>query len=106
MKKAQKQEKLIARTVLAASNLIDWRHDQLQDPEISVFLLGKEIGEQSAWQEIAAKGTAAKVYWSYWDSLEIQSGVLYKRWETPFKEHSNSIDCSQNPNQANFERSA
>jgi len=83
IKEAQKQEKLVARMVLAENNLIDWRQDQLQDPEISIFLLGKEIGERSAWQEIAAKGTSARVYWSYWDSLEIQNGVLYKRWETP-----------------------
>jgi len=82
MKETQKQEKLVARMVLA-ENLIDWRQDQLQDPEISVFLLGKDIGERPAWQKIVAKGTAAKVYWSYWNSLEIQSGVLYKRWETP-----------------------
>jgi len=83
MKETHKQEKLIARMVLAESNLMHWRQDQLQDPKISVFLLGKEISERPAWQEIAAKGTAAKVYWSYWDSLEIQSGVLYKRWKTP-----------------------
>jgi len=79
MKEAQKQEKLVARMVLAENNLIDWHQDQLQDPEISVFLLEKEIDERPAWQEIAAKGTAAKVYWSYWNSLEIQSEVLYKR---------------------------
>jgi len=83
MKETQKQEKFIARIVLAESNLMDWCQEQLQDPEILVFLLGKEIGERPAWQEIASKRTAAKVYWSYWDSLEIQSGVLYKRWENP-----------------------
>jgi len=48
MKKALKQEKLIARMILAESNLIDWRQEQLQDPEISVFLLGKEVGERPA----------------------------------------------------------
>jgi len=37
--------------------------------------------ERPVWQEIASKGTAVKVYWSYWDSLE--NGVLHKRWETP-----------------------
>jgi len=83
IKEAQKQEKFVARMVLAENNLINWRQDQLQDPEISIFLLGKEIGERPTWQEIASKGTAAKIYWSYWDSLEIQDGVLYKRWETP-----------------------
>jgi len=30
-----------------------------------------------------SKGTTAKVYWSYWDSLKIQSGILYKRRKTP-----------------------
>jgi len=83
IKEAQKQEKLVARMVLAENNLIDWRQEQLQDSEISIFLQGKEIGERPIWQEITSKGTAAKVYWSYWDSLEVQNGVLYKRWETP-----------------------
>jgi len=83
IKEAQKQEKLVARMVLAENNLMDWRQDQLQDPEISIILLGKEIGERPTRQEIASKGTAAKIYWSYWDSLEIQNGILYKRWETP-----------------------
>jgi len=31
-----------------------------RNPEISVFLLGKKIGERPAWQEIASKGMAAK----------------------------------------------
>jgi len=83
IKEAQKQEKLVARVVLAESNLMDWRQEQLQDSEISIFLQGKEIGERPVWQEIASKGIAAKVYWTYWDSLEVQNGVLYKRWETP-----------------------
>jgi len=83
MKETLKQEKPVARMVLAENNLVDWRQEQLLDPETSVFLVGKEIDERPAWQEIASKGTAAKVYWSYWDSLEVQSGVLYKRWESP-----------------------
>jgi len=79
MKETLKQEVLIARMVLAENDLIDWRQDQLQDPDISVFLLGKEVSVQPIWQEIASKGTAAKVYWSCWDSLKIQSGVIYKK---------------------------
>jgi len=35
-----------ARMILAENNLIDWRQDQLQDPYISVILLGKEAGVQ------------------------------------------------------------
>jgi len=82
-KEALRQEELIARMILEENNLVEWRQDQLQDPNISIFLLGKEVGVRSIWQKIVSKGTAAKVYWSYWDSLEIQNGVLYKRWETP-----------------------
>jgi len=92
--------------VLAESNLIDWRQEQLQDPEISVFLLGKEVGVRPVWQEIASKGTAAKVYWSYWDSLESQSGVLYKRWESPNLKNTVIQLIVQNPNQTNTGRSA
>ncbi|XP_011688274.1 PREDICTED: uncharacterized protein LOC105450226 [Wasmannia auropunctata] len=47
------------------------------------FLLRKEANERPSWQEIASKDVSTKIYWSYWDSLEIKNGVLYKKWEAP-----------------------
>jgi len=43
-KEALKQERLIARMVLAENNLIDWRQTQLQDSDISIIFLRKEVG--------------------------------------------------------------
>jgi len=80
MKEAQ--EGFIARMILE-NNQMDWRQEQLNDSDISIFLLGKEVDTRSTWQEVALKGTAAKIYWSYWDSLQVQNGILYKRWENP-----------------------
>jgi len=60
MKEALKQEKLVARMVLAESNLIDWRQEQLQDPEISVFLLGKELMNGQPGRRLHPKGRPRK----------------------------------------------
>jgi len=69
--------------------------EQLEDPGISFFVIlqesyhikesyqGKETRIWSSWQVVASKKTAAKVYWSYWDFLEIKDSVLYKMWKAP-----------------------
>jgi len=75
MKETHKQEGLIARMALE-NNQMDWRQEQLNDPNISIFLLGKEIDTRPMWQEVASKETVAKIYWSYWDSLQVQNGIL------------------------------
>ncbi|RLU25236.1 hypothetical protein DMN91_003329 [Ooceraea biroi] len=40
----------------------------------------KEIDQRPSWQEIAPNEVAAKIYWSHWDALILEGGVLYKRW--------------------------
>ncbi|XP_018378085.1 PREDICTED: uncharacterized protein LOC108770849 [Trachymyrmex cornetzi] len=68
---------------LAEDNGETWRQEQLEDPSIAIILQGKETGIRPSWQEIASRDASAKIYWSYWDSLELRNGVLYKRWEAP-----------------------
>jgi len=82
IKETHEQEGFIARMALE-NNQMDWRQEQLNDSDISIFLLGKKVDTRPMWQEVASKGTAAKIYWSYWDSLWIQNEILYKRRETP-----------------------
>jgi len=53
---------ILAVSFLSEENLETWRQEQLEDPEISIILQGKETGIRSCWQEIASKETAAKVY--------------------------------------------
>ena len=62
----------VARIVLSEENLETWRQEQLEDPSISIILQGKEIEIRPSWQEVASRETAANVYWSYWNSLEIK----------------------------------
>jgi len=47
-------------------------------PSIAIILQGKKIGIRPSWQEIASGEASIKIYWSYWDSLELRNGVLYK----------------------------
>ena len=55
----------------------------MEDP---LFLSKKEMGkERPLWQEVVAKDTTTKVYWSCWDSHEVRDDVLFKRWETNLK---------------------
>lgn len=35
------------------------------------------------WEEVAAKGIPAKLYWTYWDALVVRNGILHKMWEAP-----------------------
>jgi len=62
---------------------MDWRKHQLEDSVVSFFLLAKEEVRHPLRQEIFALGNSARIYWSYWDSLFVKDGVLFKRWESP-----------------------
>ncbi|KYQ46393.1 hypothetical protein ALC60_14612 [Trachymyrmex zeteki] len=83
IKEASKIGSVVARIVLSEEKLETWRQEQLEDPGISIILQGKEAGIRPSWQEVASKETSAKVYWSYWDSLEVKDGALYKVWKAP-----------------------
>lgn len=79
------KESKIARITLTINqiNSEEWRKDQLEDPDVAIFVKGKEEGRRPSWQEIAARDTSAKVYWSYWDALMLKDDILYKKWEAP-----------------------
>jgi len=60
----------------------------LKDLILEKFLLGKKKNQRLDRQEIVSGDDSAKIYWSQWESLVIENGILYKRWETPnFKSH-------------------
>ena len=53
------------------------------------MLQWKEEGEtQPPWQVVAPYSETTKAYWSQWESLLLESGVLYRLWETPAGERS------------------
>ncbi|GAB1869457.1 RNA-directed DNA polymerase [Camponotus japonicus] len=82
-KNAEGTEKRVARIVFAREDLEEWRQAQQRDPSISFLLQGRETGRRPLHSEIPTRNISAQIYWSYWDSLVLKEGILYKRWEAP-----------------------
>ncbi|RLU26298.1 hypothetical protein DMN91_000092 [Ooceraea biroi] len=38
------------------------------------------VDQRPSWREIAPYEVAAKIYWSHWDTLIVENGILYKTW--------------------------
>ncbi len=58
------------------------RKAQLEDPVIKDVIAFKENRtERPTWTEVSPLGCTMKRYWSSWDLLFMQDGVLYRRWE-------------------------
>lgn len=56
---------------------------QLQDPDIGPVVKWKSEGTRPSWPTVAPHSEDTKVYWSQWDSLHLEKGVLYRIWESP-----------------------
>jgi len=64
-------------------NATDFRQQQLEDDVLGFFLRRKEAGQsRPSWTEISTQGLVFKALWSQWDSLEVQQGLLHRRWES------------------------
>ena len=64
-------------------NATDFRQQQLEDDVLGFFLRRKEAGQsRPSWTEISTQGLVFKALWSQWDSLEVQHGLLHRRWES------------------------
>lgn len=83
VKNKLKEENQVARVIFEGKSLEEWQKEQREDPDILIFLEGKEEGVRPSREEIAARGDSARVYWFYWDALVLEKGVLYKKWESP-----------------------
>ncbi len=65
------------------------RQAQKGDTDIQPVVRWKEEGEaRPPWQVVAPYSETTKAYWSQWESLLLESGVLYRLWETPAGERS------------------
>ena len=82
-KNAEENEKMVARIVLANENLEEWREAQRKDSSMLFLIQGKESERKPLHSEIPVRDVSAQIYWSYWDSLVLKDGILYKRWEAP-----------------------
>ena len=57
-----------------------WRREQLDDPNIGKIIELKETDpNRPTWEQVSAKGSKCKAYWTLWDQLEMQDGILYYR---------------------------
>ena len=80
--KHQNFEKIQAINFSSISNE-EIRQAQLQDSDIKHVLRWKETGENKpSWKEISHLSSATKTYWVHWNLLQIQEGVLMRKWES------------------------
>ena len=60
------------------------RKSQLADPDIAPLVLRLEKNEgKPEWKDVQASSETLRVYWSQWDALVIQDGVLYRTFWRP-----------------------
>jgi len=81
-KQESKEKEIIGRIILS-SEQINWRREQMEDLLLRKFILAKEEGNRPNWQEVISEDDTAKVYWSQWESLVIENGILCRKWEAP-----------------------
>ncbi|MES9904885.1 MAG: integrase, partial [Sedimenticola sp.] len=43
-----------------------------------------EIGTRPEWSDVAKHNVEMKYYWHRWDSLVVQHGVMYRKWENDY----------------------
>lgn len=61
-----------------------FRDEQLKDDIIGKVLQLKEsYGDKPEWADISHHGLQVKAYWAQWESLQVISGVLCRKWESP-----------------------
>ena len=57
---------------------------QENDRDIGPVLKWMKDSEiRPTWQTVAPCNEIIKAYWSQWDSLQLDEGMLFRRWETP-----------------------
>lgn len=60
----------------------DLRTLQLEDQDIGLLLVAKEENKpRPKWEEVSSGTSSLKTYWSQWDRLEVQYGLLYRNFE-------------------------
>ena len=57
------------------------KQKQLDDEDIRVILQWKARGERPYGLEVSRTSPATRLYWHYWNSLEIHNGLLCRRYE-------------------------
>lgn len=59
------------------------RKAQLLDPDIMPIMVAVQDGERPEFQEIAGNSSKTRSLWYQFNSLVIESGLLFRRFEHP-----------------------
>lgn len=57
-----------------------WRKQQEDDPSLSQVLAWMEAGERPFGKQVCTSSPEVRHYWTYWGSLEMHDGLLYKKF--------------------------
>ncbi|KAJ8952330.1 hypothetical protein NQ318_017224 [Aromia moschata] len=58
--------------------------EQRQDDTLRRIVEWKEVGQRPSWKDISDQSPAVKGYWTIWDSLILEDGILKRVWEIPY----------------------
>ena len=53
---------------------------QSEDPVLAKLITWKQEGLRPKWADVSAEGRLLKVYWAQWESLEMNNGLLCRRY--------------------------
>lgn len=53
---------------------------QTSDPVISLLYDWKTEDRRPCWENISSMGTEIKQYWSQWDRIKLENGMLHREW--------------------------
>lgn len=62
---------------------VSWAEEQRKDPELKEVICWLEAGQRPDWAKVAASGPMVRALWSMSDGVELQDGVLRRRWIEP-----------------------
>ena len=74
------RDEILAASVITEKSLIELQQAQKDDADIGLVLQTKMTNNRPTCKEMSTKSPAACHYWLLWDSLEIHSDVLFKRF--------------------------
>ncbi|KAK3894049.1 hypothetical protein Pcinc_002151 [Petrolisthes cinctipes] len=71
----------VTRLVSAEKDLVRM---QLEDADLQpVIEWLQQSTERPSWQEVSRLSPTCKSYWSQWDLIRLNNGLLERQWETP-----------------------
>ncbi|CAK9820223.1 Retrovirus-related Pol polyprotein from transposon 412 [Anthophora quadrimaculata] len=82
LEEKQGKSDFVLRTFCEGADAEEWRRAQEEDEEIGFLLRRKVEGVKPTWQEISAFPPATKYFWKIWESLDVQRGMLFRKWES------------------------